>query len=329
MSFLIVICVLGHTSDAPFHGITQFIKGKSVYVPFDRKILTKIFLDDMSPDKYDIDYDEWKAQRKSGVVLTTADIMRDMQQKFNDAWNNLLMNANKNGTLHKFNDETFRQTQARKISHRLSIYVNNVSMYDWDYHLSTDLFHGVDTHIRNIFNWVVLFSHCVLCNNVNDTVTVVNAIGLPWLTKEVRKYLIKNRTRKWDITFEWTSNGHNLKLICNNINFAYLELAWTAHRKLEAQLIECGITIDDIQNNQDLVLNIDMSLLVPTLKIACQYVAHKHIRRAFSKFWCSETEMHDGVHLPPSVQILKYHLRKGFWNMLTTTPEIVSLYIII
>ena len=318
--------LLGPTSDAPFHGITEFIKGAPVYVPFDRKILTKIFLDDMSPDKYDIDYNEWKTQEKSGVVLTTSEIMHDMQEKFNIAWNNLLTNAHSNGTLYKFNDEKFRQTQARKISHRLSIYVNNVSMYQWDYHLSTDLFHGVDTHIRYIFNWIVLYSHCVLRNTLNDTLAVVNAIGLPWLTKEVRKFLIKNRQRKWDIAFEWTSNGHYYKLICNNINFAYLELSWTAHRQLESKLLELGITIDDIKNDADLVL--DFNLLIPTLKIASHYVAHKHIRRAFSKFWASKTEMHDGVNLPPSVRLLKYHLRKGFWIMLTTIPEIVCLYII-
>ena len=56
-------------------------------------IVTKIILGYLN--------NEWKTQRKSGVVLTTSEIMHEMQEKFNQAWNNLLKSAESNGTLYK------------------------------------------------------------------------------------------------------------------------------------------------------------------------------------------------------------------------------------
>ena len=85
----------------------------------------------------------------------------------------------KKRTIDKNYYERYRQTQAHKISHRLSIYVNNVSIYDWDYHLLTDFFHCVATHVRYL-QLGCFISHCALCNNLNDTPTVVNVIGLRW-----------------------------------------------------------------------------------------------------------------------------------------------------
>ena len=108
-----------------------------------------------------------------------------------------------------------------------------------------------------------------------------------------------------------------MKLICNNLYCAFGELGWTAHHQLEKQLIDSGVTIDDIINSNINDVDIDIGLLIPMLKISSQYVAHKNLRRAFSKFWSSKTDK-------TSVKILKYHLRKGFYNLLNIAPETVS-----
>ena len=116
-----------------------------------------------------------------------------------------------------------------------------------------------------------------------------------------------------------------MKLICNTLYYAFNELSWTAHDKLESELTDSGVTINDILNSEIKNVNIDIGKLIPTLKIAAQYVAHKNMRRAFSKFWSSSTDHKRGNELPASIKILKYHLRKGFYNILNITPEIVSL----
>ena len=128
-----------------------------------------------------------------------------------------------------------------------------------------------------------------------------------------------------DKAWGFNSNGHCLKIICDNLYFAFNELAWIAHSKLEKILQETGVTVNDIINSDIKDVNLDMSIFIPTLKIASQYVAHKNLRRAFSKFWSSKTEMHDGKHLPPTIKTMKYHLRKGFYNLLHHGPETVSV----
>ena len=319
----LAFCV-GPTSNRPFHGITEFIDGIPLAVEFSIPALTKIFLEDISPDKYNIDFDEWRRDRKSGVVLTTPECMKFMRQEFEKNWSFLIKFACENGTLHLFNDDQYKQTKQREISKKLSSYVNNLSMHDWDYAMSTDLFHGFDTHIKYVVIWIMLFSHCVLKNPVEKTTAVFEAMGLPWLTKAAIEYMDSNRSRKLSVKWALTSNGHNLKLICNVLYFGFNELAWTAHEKLELQLQECSdIGIMDIVNNNIVDVEVDMSLFIPSLKIAAQYVAHKHLRRAFSKFWSSKVEKNYGVGLPPTVRTLKYHLRKGFNVLRTFSPESV------
>ena len=327
MIYLAIIAnILGPTSLYPFHGITEFIEGEPVGIPFDINILTKLFLEDMSPDKYNIDFHLWRRERKSGVVLTTPECIKYMQNEFNKQWTNVLQAAQKNGTMHLFNKESYHQAQRRDVARKLSVYVNNVSMYDWDYAMSTDFFHGFDTHIIYVVIWIMLFSHCILENQIEDTITVFDSMDLPWLTKAVTKYIEQtNAARNLNTEWDFTSNGHNLKLICNNLYYALSQLGWTAHEKLESQLRESGVTIDDIINSDIRNVDIDISLLIPMLKIASQYSAHKNLRRAFSLFWSSTTDKSSGDGLPPSVKTLKYHLRKGFYTILNITPETVSV----
>ena len=275
----------------------------------------------MSPDKYDINFEEWRNERKSGVVLTTSKCIKYMQQEFNRAWENLLVKSQQAGKLYLFNDDNYCQRKAREISRKLSIYVNKVSKHDWDYNMSTDLFHGVNTQVLYSCLWLLLFSHCILLNDVSDSIEVIDSIGLPWLTKSATEYLNLNRSRSLDIPWNLTSNGHNYKLICNNLYCGYLTISWTAHDKLEKQLQESGVTFEELENNNN--VSIDMTLFVPMVKIASQYVAHKNMRRAFSKFWSSTTDKYNGNGLPPTVEKLKYHLNKAFWNLLNFSSETV------
>ena len=174
-----ITLLLGPTSTFPFHGVTRFIKGEPIAIKFDIKLLTQLFLDDISADKYNIDFDLWQRERKNGVVLTTPEIMKYMQQEFEHYWSLELAEAQKNGNLHLYNDNIFNQKQRRKLSHKLCSYVNNVSMYVWDYAMSTDLFHGFDTHIIYVIVWIMLFSHCVLKNKFTDTIDIFKSMSLP------------------------------------------------------------------------------------------------------------------------------------------------------
>ena len=149
-------------------------------------------MNDMSPDKYDINFTEWRTQKKSGFVLTTPECVKYMQKEFEHLWSLTLQEAQKNGTLHKFNDESYAQKEKCKISHKLWSYVNNVAMYDWDYAMSTDLFHGFDRHIIYVVIWVLLFSHGVMKNSIDETIAVFKSMGIPWLTKKAQEYIEKN-----------------------------------------------------------------------------------------------------------------------------------------
>ena len=74
------------------------INGEPFVVEFNIKLLTKIFMNDMSPDKYDINFNEWRTHTKSGFVLTTPDIIKYMQKEFEYHWSLRLQKAQQDGT---------------------------------------------------------------------------------------------------------------------------------------------------------------------------------------------------------------------------------------
>ena len=148
-------------------------------------------------------------------------------------------------------------------------------------------------------------------------------MDIPFVSRKIDEYIEINPKGNLHRDWGFTSNGHGFKLICDRINYGYSEMSWTAHLKLESQLNSVNIQclIDNPLSNIDL----DMNLLVPTLKIAAQYTAHKWMRRGWSKLWSSHVEQVPDGQIPPSVLQMKYHFRKGFNIMLHFLPEAVCI----
>ena len=139
--------LMGHSGIHRIHGVSQIINGECVAIPFDENLLNKLFEQDISPDNYDIDLQDWRANKKSGFVLTNTDILREHQRIASAEWVNKLKTAHEKGNLKLFDNKEYRQRIRREIARKESIYVVNDELYDWAYNFTTDYFHCFDSYV--------------------------------------------------------------------------------------------------------------------------------------------------------------------------------------
>ena len=141
------------------------------------------------------------------------------------------------------------------------------------------------------------------------------------MTKAIDQQLHKNKTGNINVKFHFTSNGAGYKQICSRLYFALNEASWTAHAYLQASLSD--LSIEDIINTPVSQLQIDMSLLVPTMKLAIKYSAHKWMRRGWAGFWASKYTVTAHDIIPRELTDAKYYWRKGFNMLQSCAPEMV------
>ena len=302
---------LGHTSNFPFHGICEFIKGECFAIKYDESKFKKMFEDGISRENLNINFDEWVQNEKSGIVLTTTECIQNQAERAQRVYLYELENADKNGMLEELsNNKQKITTLRRKIASDLSVYVIKNFIYNWEYSMITDYFHAFNTYILYSIKLLGLQSHCVFKNSILQTRQVFSAIKIPFVLKSINKYLSTNKSRNIDEEWAFTSNGHGYKLICDNINRCYNKMAWIEHFKLNQYMYN-----NNISNIND---DIDMAKLVPTMKLAACYVAHKYLRRGWAVLWSSSLNNN-------SINKLKSNWKKGFNILLNFVPEIVSI----
>lgn len=312
---------LGHTSNYPYHGICEFINGECAAIEFNTQKLSTIFEEDNIV--FDFNFEDWQRERRNGIVLTTTKCIKYQQEMASTRYYHLLSQAQKQGKLHLFNNKKYRMTKRRQIAHDLQVYIVKDAYTEWEYNMSTDYFHAFDAYVLNMVKLVFFESHCCFKYYKNETKTVCKNMKIQFLNGKVDKYLSDNPTGSLSKNFDITSNGHGYKLICNSLNAAYKKMSWLENDKIESALPDDFV--ENIVTNNLLSYKVDMNLLVPTLKIAAQYVAHKHMRRGWSKIWISHVEKRLDGRLPKSVKLMKYHWRKGFNILLKFVPEAVCL----
>lgn len=152
--------LMGHSGLHRIHGVTQMIKGIPCAIPYDEKIFDQIFENEISPENYDIDLDEWRRNKKSGFVLTNTAILREMQQIAKQEWDILLDKAQRKNQLHKFENEDYVKQKRREIARKESIYVVDDELYQWLYAFTTDLFHCFDGYVCGQFKSSIIEPRC-------------------------------------------------------------------------------------------------------------------------------------------------------------------------
>ena len=340
--------LMGHSGCNPIHGISQIVKGECVAIPYDESVLRDIFKQDISPQNYDIDYDQWRRERKTGVVLTNTAILREHQKIAKTKYLEILEKAYQNGTQAKFEKKEYRQKVRRRIAKEESIYVVDDSIYSWAYNLTTDFFHCFDCYVNIQLKTLIVETHCCYCWSSQQVQGIVQAMSLvvgvyipllcicwfvvacvdiPFVNQSISKQLNKNKSGNINVPFHFTSNGAGYKKICSRLNFAFNEASWIAHEDLVNKLSD--LAIEDIIDTPLSQLNIDMSLLVPTMKLAIKYSAHKWMRRGWAGFWASKyTKTPYGV-VPRELVDAKHYWRKGFNMLQCCAPEMVSFVLVL
>lgn len=146
-------------------------------------------------------------------------------------------------------------------------------------------------------------------------------VEINFVTEKVEKHLQLNKRGNIDVDFHFTSNGYGYKRICQRLYFALLQGSWIANQYLLMNLQD--LTIEDIINTPASQLNIDMKILVPTMKIALKYSAHKCFRRAWAGLWSSHLPKVGPNMISQRVLDIKAQFRKGFNMLRCLAPEMV------
>ena len=153
--------LLGHSSDQPFHGITQFIEGEPVAIPLDDKFLDELFIADIPVSNYDIDFNEWTQKKKSGIVLTTPEIYDYFADIAENEFDRKLGAAKTQKAKSKFDDKTYCQRLRCDIAWNESTYVNNKRLFNWQYNVGTDPFHAFGVFQNTYIRCSILEAVCV------------------------------------------------------------------------------------------------------------------------------------------------------------------------
>lgn len=313
--------LMGHSGNHCLHGITQMFEGNPYAIPFNIGLLKKIFLEDIDPSNYNIDYEEWRTNKKSGFVLTTPEIHDYEKNLFYEKYLEKLQEAQSQKKLHLFNNAEYRRKICCEIANSESICVVEHNPYPWRYNLSTDYFHCFCSYNLYQLKVLGLEMHSVNKFSMEDSTTCIKDMGIKFVTKSYEKYLTNNRSANLDKDWNFTSNGHGYKMICSQLGFAQTEAGWVEHKNLETKLSDISVA-NVIEGDY---ANVDLSLFLPTLKLAAQYCAHKWLRRAWGGIWSSTTEVGIDGSLSESVKEIKHNFRKGFNMLITFSQETVCL----
>lgn len=303
---------LGPTSKLPFHGLCQFIDGECLAVNFDESKLKQLFESEIPVSNFDIDFDEWTRESKSGYVLTTTKCIQYQAKRAQKCYINALAKAESDGTIERLccNGNKLMNLR-RKIAHQLCVYTIKNPICEWEYSFITDFFHAFNNYNLYTIKLLGLQTHCIFKNPTNQSKQIFSSIQIPFVLKSFEKYIDSNKSANLDVEWHFTSNGFGYKLICNKINSAINTACWIEHRKLNHYM-----SINNVNSWSDII---DMSRLIPTMKFAASYVAHKYLRRGWSILWSSTLK-------PNSMQQMKFWWRKGFYILLNFIPEVVCLF---
>lgn len=320
-----IMGLMAHGGYHPFHGLTEIFKGETLAVPFNHKYLKYIFEQDMDPRNYNIDYQQWQRDRKSGFVLTTPEIHDHEQAIADEEFGNKLNEIVEKNNLDILTNKKKLQQIRCDIAKQNSICVVNDSPYYWGYNIGTDYFHCFNSYILYQIKTLGIRLNCICKFDRKKSLKCIKDMDISFVTNSYDKYLDGNRNGSLTKDWSFTSNGHGFKLICDNISYAWCEAGWQEYYKIDKQLED--IDIEDIINGNN--VNIDMSLLIQTLKLGASYTAHKYLRRAWAGIWSSTTDKCNNNELSPQIQAIKDNFRKGFSILLHFVEESVCLIFIL
>ena len=279
----------------------------------------------MDPRNYNIDYQQWQRDRKSGFVLTTPEIHDHEQAIADEEFGNKLNEIVEKNNLDILTNKKKLQQIRCDIAKQNSICVVNDSPYYWGYNIGTDYFHCFNSYILYQIKTLGIRLNCICKFDRKKSLKCIKDMDISFVTNSYDKYLDGNRNGSLTKDWSFTSNGHGFKLICDNISYAWCEAGWQEYYKIDKQLED--IDIEDIINGNN--VNIDMSLLIQTLKLGASYTAHKYLRRAWAGIWSSTTDKCNNNELSPQIQAIKDNFRKGFSILLHFVEESVCLIFIL
>ena len=170
--------LLGHGSKCLLHGITHWNNGKPCSIHFTDEVATNMLLYDMPVQNYDVNFEQWHTQQKSGYTLTNNSTFQYMHDNiFEPAFRNMRQEAACKNKLHLWTHKYDSKKRA-SIANKLGIYVNNLKLYDWLYRFKTEWFHAFDNYMNHLVCSLLYDSHCLYKWNNADSRNMISQMSL-------------------------------------------------------------------------------------------------------------------------------------------------------
>lgn len=317
--------LIGHSGLYFLHGVTKMCQGDPYGVPYNRKLLKQLFITDIDPSHYSIDLDEWKQERKSGFVLTTPEIHTFQAKLASKEFVKCYREAESKGKEDKFEDLSYCTKIRRQIANDFGICVAGNNSFKWYYNLITDFFHAFNNYVLYQIKGIGIGMHGMNKYSCDVSSDCMSKMGLKFVTKSYNKYLDENPRGNLEKDWHFTSNGDGFKMICAQLYHVTNAAGWVEHEILEAKLADNKI--EDIINGHGELTddNVDMSIFIPTMKLAAYYTAHKYLRRGWAGIWSSKITPGINGDLSPQAKEIKQNFRKGFNIQLEYIEETVCV----
>ena len=131
--------MLNHASDQFLHGAMIVACGRPTAIDKRKHKLYRWFLAGIPRKNYNIDLEEWRRNAKSGIALTTTEMIKyQWEEKLKPALAKLQEEESDNGNLHKWDDVDYRNKKMTDLATSIGTNINRNPLTSWEYNLLTE-----------------------------------------------------------------------------------------------------------------------------------------------------------------------------------------------
>ena len=304
---------LSHASDTFIHGAHLVISGELTPLDIKKHNLYDWWRVGIDRENYNINLSEWQNQNKTGLVLTTTEmIWWQWENKFRPAMMKLQEEEEKKGNLHKWEDREYRQKKLSELAKDVGTVINKNPLTKWPYKLVSDPMHCWHTYCERQGE-TTIYTVLQITRNKKLARKCIKKTRLEWFIKDFNKYINKCSVQRINKKWSFNATGPRYRELSDRFNYIWLTAGWMEHHKIENELKK--INIDDLRNCNLNDVSINWDLLVSSYILATKWVVHKHMRRAFAAMFKQLFQKCNSSIRGPMVQCMIHHYRHG-WDLI-------------
>ena len=306
---------LSHASNTFLHCVMLIVCGKPKPLDIKKHKLYEWFLTGIDRNNYNIDLAEWRRGKKTGIVLTTTELVRyQWEEKLRPALIEFQETEDRNGNLHKWEDDEYSQTKMSDLAKSIGTNLNKNPLTNWDYNIYMDSMHAFHTYCERQTE-TTIYTVIQICGNKKLAKECVGKAGLEWLNHDFSKYIKKVSVKRVNHKWSFNATGPRYRELNDRLYYILLATGWIEYHKIENAL--SNVNIDSLRNGNLSNIAVNWDLFLPTLKLAVKYVTRKHMRRAYAAMLKQSIEIVDPSQVPPTIQCMLDHYRDG-WDLIVT-----------